>query len=1455
MKKRYYILARVIGFLLIALASSVFVLQIPSVQTQMAREVFRILGRNLDADIRVGSIQIVPGNGLLIQDLLVIDSNPYTEDIYNRGWSRVDTVVSVSSIKARFSLRGILGGKPFKIRSVQVDDGLFALTSEPGGEGSSNLQRIFKLQPSGKKPGPESVFQINKAHISGFRFRLVNFGPKKKETPEIGFDWDNLDVRVNLKASDIHYTDGRMHGICDRLDAVAAGGYRIRRAGGSAVVGRGRTLLTDLHFEDDFSNLRFEHLTLNYADTKAFSNFTQEVSIDGEFEPTIFNFRSLQYFSGKKSANASEFEIERGLVSGPVSHLSLNTLSFTETRSRTSAYIPRLELAGLPELRDLRLDGKIESLRFSSEGLATVIGNFSATGAKPKLPEGIRADMDLTVSGTAERLAARLEGRTSLGSVSSNLDIRNLLIPEKDLTVDGRLDADADALGSFFKIKDLGEVCLSTDVHAVLGSQTEVRIDSLTVSKAEYASYAYSGINVSATLADGNLSGDLKVADPHLSMTAQVRSEGEGLIAEADIKEAGLAALGLAPKMEISCLRGKISADLESMSKELLAGKVILSDIFLAREDGQTRKISGLSVEGAKSTEGVKLNLDTEALTAFLEGNNLDSFRMNAELNDRGKLLGFFVPGLSVAENSSIQAMRRPDGAVLMRVSSPFISLGKNEIRQASVNIRNIDDRIDLHVGGEKVSLGSIRLDKPHIRIYGRYSIDDKDFTLETAADSSYIRLNGQRWDIDRTVLGLKGGNFGISGFKLTGPGGQSLSADGGVSKTVADTLAVRMKDFDLSILNSLMAEDSDIHGIVNGYATLFSPTSEGLRLQASLASDDLAVADVTAGKFTVEAGMDAGRLSAKVRNTLDGKEILLFDGEYDTAARDIRADASINGLNLGIAEPIFSDLFSQMGGRLYGNFRARGNLDNPEVLSDSLKLDDVLLRLKITNVPYTLNGNLSLSADGLSSESIRITDDEDGSGILKARFLFDRFRNPGLDANLAFTSLKLLGKDYDPNEGFYGRAYASGDVRISGPLRSMLISVNAMTAKQGQVHVPVGSALAAESKILTFRKADEPGGTPASGVEEGRRQGRSDIKIKANVNVRENTQALVEIDKSQGHAITVMGQGNVTLDIRPSAGVLDLGGVYNITGGKYHFSALSNIAVKDFTIQPGSAIKFNGKPKDSEFDITALYVKKANIAPLLTDTTSVSTSGLRTVECGLRIGNRISNPDLKFSINIPDLDPGTKSQVDGALNTEDKIQKQFVALVLTGSFIPADESGVTFNSGNAVFSNLSSIMSGQLNNILQTLNIPVDMGLNYQQTSGGKDMFDVAVSTQLFNNKVLVNGSVGSRRNSSSSSTDVVGDLDIEVKLNKSGQFRLKLFSHSADGYTNYLDNSQRNGVGLSYQGEFNNIQRFFRMILFRKKMEAAMKKAALERQSGMQVPDSLRRPVRPMKTISIDE
>ena len=64
-----------------------------------------------------------------------------------------------------------------------------------------------------------------------------------------------------------------------------------------------------------------------------------------------------------------------------------------------------------------------------------------------------------------------------------------------------------------------------------------------------------------------------------------------------------------------------------------------------------------------------------------------------------------------------------------------------------------------------------------------------------------------------------------------------------------------------------------------------------------------------------------------------------------------------------------------------------------------------------------------------------------------------------------------------------------------------------------------------------------------------------------------------------------------------------------------------------------------------------------------------------------------------------------------------------------------------------------------------------------------------------------------------------MVGDIDIEIKLDRSGSFRLNLFSHSADQYTNYLDNSQRNGVGIMYQTEFNSFGRFLRNIFSSKK------------------------------------
>ena len=198
---------------------------------------------------------------------------------------------------------------------------------------------------------------------------------------------------------------------------------------------------------------------------------------------------------------------------------------------------------------------------------------------------------------------------------------------------------------------------------------------------------------------------------------------------------------------------------------------------------------------------------------------------------------------------------------------------------------------------------------------------------------------------------------------------------------------------------------------------------------------------------------------------------------------------------------------------------------------------------------------------------------------------------------------------------------------------------------------------------------------------------------------------------------------------------------------------------------------------------------------------------------------DKMLNPRLQFGIEIPELDPTVKSRVESALSTEDKVQKQFLSLLISNNFLPDEQSGIVNNS-SMLYSNVSEILANQINNIFMRLDIPLDLGLSYQPNERGNDIFDVAVSTQLFNNRVVVNGNIGNRQYSSSGNqNNVVGDIDIEIKLDRSGSLRLNLFSHSADEYTNYLDNSQRNGVGLTYQTEFNSFKQLIRNIFASRK------------------------------------
>ena len=160
---------------------------------------------------------------------------------------------------------------------------------------------------------------------------------------------------------------------------------------------------------------------------------------------------------------------------------------------------------------------------------------------------------------------------------------------------------------------------------------------------------------------------------------------------------------------------------------------------------------------------------------------------------------------------------------------------------------------------------------------------------------------------------------------------------------------------------------------------------------------------------------------------------------------------------------------------------------------------------------------------------------------------------------------------------------------------------------------------------------------------------------------------------------------------------------------------------------------------------------------------------------------------------------------------------RQVMSLLVTGSFIPDVQSSIV-NNNNILYSNLTEILSNQINTIFGQLNIPLDLNFNYQQGNNGRDVFDAAISAQLLNNRVVVNGNIGNSPYSTDAGT-ITGDLEVEVKLDPKGKLRAKVFSKSADQFSNYLDRSQRNGVGVAFRDEFTTFSELLNKIFKRKR------------------------------------
>ena len=211
---------------------------------------------------------------------------------------------------------------------------------------------------------------------------------------------------------------------------------------------------------------------------------------------------------------------------------------------------------------------------------------------------------------------------------------------------------------------------------------------------------------------------------------------------------------------------------------------------------------------------------------------------------------------------------------------------------------------------------------------------------------------------------------------------------------------------------------------------------------------------------------------------------------------------------------------------------------------------------------------------------------------------------------------------------------------------------------------------------------------------------------------------------------------------------------------------------------------------------------------------------------------NKLMMPDISFNIDLPTADQDTRRNVQGILNNEEKRNRQFLSLLIINNFLPEQDltgpgmgSTLGMSATEASITTVSEFFSNQLSNWLSQLSRDVDFGINWRPGDEiTPDEVELALSTQVLNDRISINGhvDVGGRQTNTS---NIVGDFDVDIKLNRSGKLRLKAFTRANDNLIRPHLSPYTQGVGLFYREEFDNfdelMKRYWNMVFTGRKEE----------------------------------
>lgn len=823
-------------------------------------------------------------------------------------------------------------------------------------------------------------------------------------------------------------------------------------------------------------------------------------------------------------------------------------------------------------------------------------------------------------------------------------------------------------------------------------------------------------------------------------------------------------------------------------------------------------------------------------------------------MNDFTRL---FLPGITISSGTKLTGEYDSEIKRLkIQGNAKEITLSGTVFNELELIIDNKDTELFAKVGCNKIKLSdSLSVFNPSFYAITNSTInsinsdfnwhqnsngDKKSFlSLVTKIENqnqTFTQIKSSEIYIEDSLWALKNGDNSLLqdtssikiGLVTFGCGKQEIKLYGTASNNKDDKISLGLSNFSLTNINPFISSSGvQLNGTVSGETSVIDFYDRFL-LTSNLLFKKLIFNNELIGSGNVNSRWDKENEGISMDGSLARDSItsnLKFKGIYYPSKKENSLDFKIDlyAVRLQLFKEYVKDYCSIFTGQLAGGITLQGTPQKP-ILDGKLSVNAKNIFVDYLNTAFAFDGDIYVDNNSFGVRDLHVRDSKDveerkkigaGTAIVTGKLYHDNFKNFQLDFDMKADKLQCLNTTETQNELYYGKANVSGIANFFGYLNNIVIDANLKTEKGTQFNIPFTSTEeVSETGFVTFVKKQKDTTT----VEKKYKVDLSGMRLNFDLEVTPAAQVQLIFDSKIGDIISGRGNGNIKMGIS-TLGDFNMFGEFVITEGDYLFT-LKNVINKRFDIESGSTVKWTGDPYEATANITAAYRQRASIHPFFPNDSSAAYKKRYPVDCMLKLSDKLMTPIITFDIELPTLEDNIRQQIKSYLSTEQEMNRQVFSLLILKSFVtPPQLAGIASAESGATgagVANSTELLSNQLSNWLSQISNDFDVGVNYRPGDNlSSDELEVALSTQIFNDRVTIDGNLGVTNSAGANqqnTSNLAGDVNIEYKITDDGKLRLRGFNKANDNTLLASTTAPyTQGVGIFYREDFNTLKELY--------------------------------------------